>query len=260
MKNLEKKAFKISLALATYNGERYIKEQLESLINQTRLIDEFIISDDCSTDDTVKIAEDTLSRAKVNFKIYKSEENLGCYRNFEKALKSCSGDIIFLSDHDDIWFPNKVEKHFKYHIKNPDSYAITTNCIISDSNLNTFGTTKMDNLISVGKSYKSFVMGCCCSFKRDFIDLALPFPEYFSGHDNWLCELADSEDKRFYINETLQFYRQHTKNTSDYFANDPKGLPVFFRLKYFLKRFLSKFYSHESDKAKQFLFRERFLK
>ena len=82
---------------ATYNGERYIKEQLESLINQTRLIDEFIISDDCSTDDTVKIAEDTLSRAKVNFKIYRSEENLGCYRNFEKALKSCSGDIIFFS-------------------------------------------------------------------------------------------------------------------------------------------------------------------
>ena len=64
MKNLEKKAFKISLALATYNGERYIKEQLESLINQTRLIDEFIISDDCSTDDTA-IAEDTLQEQKL---------------------------------------------------------------------------------------------------------------------------------------------------------------------------------------------------
>ncbi|TQV61723.1 MAG: glycosyltransferase [Sulfurovum sp.] len=99
---------KISICLATYNGEKYLKEQLDSLLNQTLTPYEVIIQDDCSTDNTVEIAKQYTD--KLNLKIYVNEVNLGFTKNFESVLQKATGDLIAPCDQDDIWKPDKLEK------------------------------------------------------------------------------------------------------------------------------------------------------
>ena len=100
----------LSVVLALYNGEKFIKEQLESIINQTKSVDEIIICDDCSTDKSYKIISEILkSEHNVKIRYIKNKENLGYIRNFYKGISESHGDIIFLSDQDDKWKPNKVE-------------------------------------------------------------------------------------------------------------------------------------------------------
>lgn len=98
-----------SVALCTYNGEKYLNEQLDSILQQTVPIDELIICDDKSTDGTLSILENFQSQHPDLVKIYRNETNLGYVKNFENAIMHCSGDLIFLSDQDDIWYENKVE-------------------------------------------------------------------------------------------------------------------------------------------------------
>src|ERR1700751_1590888 len=95
---------RVSIALAVYNGERFIAEQLESLANQTRLPDELIVSDDASTDQTVELIREFAARASFPVRLLLNDENVGCTRNFDRALRECNGDIIFLCDHDDVWY------------------------------------------------------------------------------------------------------------------------------------------------------------
>jgi len=92
----------ISVALCTYNGELYLREQLESILKQTFPPDEIIICDDGSTDTTIKILEEFRRKSFIPVKVYYNKENLGVSKNFEKAISLCSGDIIFLSDQDDV--------------------------------------------------------------------------------------------------------------------------------------------------------------
>lgn len=98
---------KTSVALCTYNGEKYIKEQLDSILNQTKKVDEIIVCDDCSSDKTVEILNHYSSTNPGLFKIYINEQNLRSVKNFEKAITLCTGDIIFLSDQDDFWVNEK---------------------------------------------------------------------------------------------------------------------------------------------------------
>ena len=217
---------KISIAMATYNGEKYLLEQLQSIINQTYEINEIIIIDDCSTDKTVHIAENFLSEFPQEKKIIVNKKNLGTYKNFEKALMHCTGDIIFLSDQDDIWLPNKIETHIKLHEIKKNIQIFTNDCSLTDDLHHTFGVTKMKNLESAGINLTSMIMGCCCSIKKGFLKKALPFPPNFKGHDNWLCFLADKNDERLLLSDDLQFYRQHGSNTSNYFVNNEKGLRI----------------------------------
>ena len=98
----------LSIALASYNGERYIAEQLDSIARQTRLPDELIISDDASGDATPAIALDFARQAPFPVKVLQNSERAGSTRNFEIAIRACTGDIIFLCDQDDVWYPNKI--------------------------------------------------------------------------------------------------------------------------------------------------------
>ena len=98
----------ISIAMATYNGDKYIKEQIDSILNQTIQDFEIVICDDCSTDGTVRILHEYAKNDK-RFHIYQNEDNLGFKKNFEKAITLCQGEYIALSDQDDIWMPNHLE-------------------------------------------------------------------------------------------------------------------------------------------------------
>ena len=101
---------KISVAMASYNGEQYIRKQIESIIHQTMPVDEIIITDDCSTDHTYDILLDIQAKAQdISLNIIRNKENLGYKDNFKKAISLCTGDYIFLCDQDDYWNNNKVE-------------------------------------------------------------------------------------------------------------------------------------------------------
>ena len=102
---------KISIAMTTYNGSRFLEQQLKSLLRQTKKADEIIIVDDGSSDDTVAIIKKYLNVSNTRIKLYINEVNLGVFKNFEKAISLCKGDIIFCCDQDDVWQFDKIEKH-----------------------------------------------------------------------------------------------------------------------------------------------------
>ena len=101
---------RISIAMATFNGEKYLREQLDSIYSQTLLPYEIVAADDCSTDRTTEILEEY--RIKKGLKYLVNEHNIGVVKNFEKAISLCQGDYVALSDQDDIWFPEKLEKSY----------------------------------------------------------------------------------------------------------------------------------------------------
>lgn len=116
---------KVSVVLCTYNGERYIREQIESIISQTYPIHEIIIQDDCSTDSTVSILE-TYKQKYSNIKLYINKENLGYSNNFKSATMKATGDYIAFSDQDDIWFNDKIEKQIKTIGNNKICFSLCT--------------------------------------------------------------------------------------------------------------------------------------
>ena len=121
---------KISVCMATYNGEKYIKEQLESIISQLDENDEVIVSDDHSTDRTLDIVKD-LKDSRI--KIFLNKNKKGLTYNFENAIKQAKGNYIFLSDQDDVWLPNKIALSLKGL---EDNDVVVTNCMITNNNLN----------------------------------------------------------------------------------------------------------------------------
>lgn len=213
---------KISIAMATYNGSKYVLEQLESFANQTRLSDELIVSDDCSTDNTLDIVEKFSRTAPFKVKVYQNSSNLGYAQNFDKALSHCTGDLIFLSDQDDVWFPEKVARIASVMHQKPKSLLIMNDAELTDSLLCSTGLTKLGQLKSAGFSDESFVMGCCVAIHRTLLDLLLPIPEVSLSHDNWLVEVSSLLGIKKVVPEVLQCYRQHSENSSDFFINRTK--------------------------------------
>ena len=140
---------KISVALCTHNGEKYILPQLESIAKQTILPDEIVICDDRSTDDTVQLIESYVAFAPFKICLYKNETNLGSTKNFEKALLLCGGEIIFFCDQDDSWLPKKVESVIKYFENNNRKKVVFTNAFIVDDNR--VVTTSLWNQIGFNK-------------------------------------------------------------------------------------------------------------
>ena len=109
--NLPKKPMTVSVVMATYNGSKYIKEQIGSLLNQTRRPDEIIFCDDCSTDNTVDIIDGIMQNSCLPYEIIKHEQNQGVVISFQEGIKKTKGDVIFFCDQDDVWKKEKIE-HF----------------------------------------------------------------------------------------------------------------------------------------------------
>ena len=202
----------VSIALCTYNGGAYLREQLDSIVNQSYSPLELIAVDDCSTDNTLHILQEYA--AKYPFiKVFVNPENLGYIRNFEKALQLCSGDFIALSDQDDIWDLKKIEKQV---------HAIGNNLLVYhdsefiDQNGNSLNR-KMSDLMNLyrGDQPEAFLFFNCISghsvlMKKELRDELLPFPNaYF--HDWWMGYVATNLGSIDFINETLVKYRQHQK-------------------------------------------------
>ena len=204
---------KISIAMATYNGAKYLQEQLDSLVNQTRQPDELVVCDDTSTDETVDILNRFAKTAPFQVKIFVNEKNLGYTQNFGRALSLCVGDLIFLSDQDDVWFPEKIATIENLAEQDDYTQIFMNDAELVHHDLSPTGLTKQGQIKSAGLPNSCFVMGCCMAIRRDFLKHLLPIPIEFT-HDSWLSKLAEGLQRRTIISQSLQLYRRHGSNAS----------------------------------------------
>ena len=214
----------VPIAMAVYNGERYIRQQLESFVRQDRLPDELVICDDGSTDATVKIIEEMLGELPFIVRFYKNETNLGYCKNFEKAISLCDGELIFLSDQDDFWFNDKISSLYSWMSERPDFLIAQSNMEITDASLRPSGVTQLDNFLGLGHTKKDFITGCGAVLRKKLLEVALPFPASGWGHDNWLFNIAMSIGKTGVYERPLMYYRRHESTVSNHFASSVKKL------------------------------------
>jgi len=207
---------KISVAMATYNGEKYIEQQIKSILDQTMQIDELVISDDGSIDKTISLIESIKDK---RIKIIKGPQN-GVKKNFQNAIENTTGDIIFLADQDDVWEKDKVEEILKVFEKDENITLVVHNAKIVDENLNqispytTFKWRNSKNGI-VKNIIKNSYVGCCMAFKRKIIKYILPIPNNIEMHDQWIGIINEKKlGKSIFITDTLIKYRRHGKNES----------------------------------------------
>lgn len=213
----------ISVAIACYNGEKYIKEQVQSILDQTLQVDEIIISDDGSSDHSLKIVKE-LNDPRIH--IHKNKGRHGYCGNFENAISLCTGDLIFIADQDDKWDLNRVEKTLEFFHKYPDADLVFCNGRYIDRNGTIMGNDRMlpkmsteagkiprdkylDNSVSV-----SLAPGMAMCITKKLSEKTLPFPESQGNHDQWLMFCALCEDSAYYLNEQLVSYRLHGNNVT----------------------------------------------
>ncbi len=213
---------KIDILLATYNGEKYIKEQIDSILNQTYADFNLIISDDASTDDTVKLLEEYANKDK-RIILYKQEKNIGSTNNFEFLLTKVENNYYMLSDQDDVWEKEKVEKSIKTII-NTNADLVFSDLSVVDENLKTINESfcKLKGIykkIKKDKNYSAlylnnYVTGCTIISKKKFIKEILPLPKNkkYLIHDYWISIVISQKGKLEFIDEKLVKYRQHGKN------------------------------------------------
>jgi glycosyltransferase involved in cell wall biosynthesis len=206
----------VSIPIITYNGERFLRQQLDSIFSQTYPSIEVIAVDDCSNDGTPAVLESY--RQSHNLKIVVNKQNLGYLRNFEKAVSLCSGEFIAPSDQDDIWLPEKVERQVNDIGK---SSLVFSDAFLIDNDGSVFAVSAMafsglapasGNLFS-RLLYSSFVIGCGSLFRRELVKNALPIPQGELFHDWWFSLVASLTKGITYIPERLFYYRQHPGNT-----------------------------------------------
>ena len=198
----------ISVCMATYNGAEYLKEQIDSILIQLAPTDELVISDDFSSDNTIKIIKSYNDR---RIKLIQNKTSKSITSNFENAILNSKGDYIFLSDQDDIWLENKIDKTMQYLIKYD---LVISDAIITDKNLNVLFFSSFDIFKSKKGILKNIIKnsyyGSCMAFKRKIIEKAIPIPKNKEiGHDLWLGLVAELFYKVYFIKEPLIFYRRH---------------------------------------------------
>ncbi len=207
----------ISVCLTTYNGENYIIEQLESILHQLSEMDEVIVSDDGSTDNTLAIIENLQDKRIV---ILKHERAGGVVSNMENALKHARGNIIFLADQDDVWLPEKVERSL---VALRDAQLVISDCYVTDGELNvihdSFFKKNSSNRNKFIALIKNPYLGCCMAFNKSLLDIALPFPKDIPMHDIWLGNVAAFKKSVLFIPDKLIYYRRHDMNVST--ASEP---------------------------------------
>lgn len=222
---------RISVCMATFNGEKFVFKQVDSILAQLRKCDELIISDDGSSDKTIQILE---SFHDDRITILQNQFRHGFVGNFENALCHAKGDYIFLSDQDDVWKSNKVVKMMQAL----DVYEL----VIHDAELiDGFGNTLGKNYYATMHKHTGFLMnlwktrwlGCCMAFRREVLDYCLPFPPNIVAHDYWIGMLGMLNFKYCFMDDILICYRRHGDNVSP--SSEKSNNSLFYKI--YTKRF-----------------------
>lgn len=212
----------ISVCITTFNGEAFIGAQLESILSQIGENDEVVLSDDGSSDSTLDVVS-RLNDGRIN--VYRHDPSTvdtdfildRPTHNFENALLKAKGDVIFLSDQDDVWLPGKV--NIMCEALEEADLAVH-DCIVVDKDLNELLPSYFDWIgIHQGvwaNFFRASYLGCCMAFRRNVLEAALPFPRTKVGHDLWLGIVADKKFRTTLVREPLLYYRKHngSKTTS----------------------------------------------
>jgi len=200
---------KISVCMTSFNGEMYIEEQLNSILHQLRENDEVIISDDGSTDNTIKIIE---SLKDPRIRLFHSSFG-DIVLNFENALKKVTGDIIFLSDQDDIWYDNKVEEICR--LLEAHDLIYTNASVFNNEKEKNRPFNKKENYSVLKNFVKNNCLGATMAFNTKLLEYCLPFPKKIPMHDMWIYFVSAFYGKTLYYNKPLIYYRRHGSNASN---------------------------------------------
>lgn len=212
----------ISIALATYNGEIYIREQLDSILSQTYQDFEIVICDDCSTDSTWEVLQEYRQKDE-RIRIYRNTTNVGFKKNFEKAISLCNGEFIALSDQDDIWISNHLELLYtnieRYSIVCGNSEIVDENGYSQNKTLKANMRFDRINFSDDKKPYRllyfsSPYQGSAMLIKKDFFKTALPIPFESKSHDAWFAMVATFSGGIKYLDDIVLKYRRHENNVS----------------------------------------------
>jgi glycosyltransferase involved in cell wall biosynthesis len=207
---------KVSVCMAVHNGARFLRPQVDSILSQLRPHDELLVVDDASTDRSAAILENVRD---ARLRLYRNDENLGVLRSFERALRGSSGEIIFLSDHDDIWLPGKLATSLDVFALRPDVTMVVTDAKLIDEN----GAVTNESFFAERGHFaagflhnflKNKYLGCTLSFRRSMLRYFLPIPADVPMHDMWFGLLNAIYGKTFFIDEPLTAYRRHAGNAT----------------------------------------------
>lgn len=202
----------VSVCMATYNGGKYIKKQIDSILSQLGSEDELIISDDSSNDDTLDIIQGFNDKRII---LLPNQKFRNPIFNFENAINHSNNDFIFLSDQDDLWNENKVVRMLEVL----DTFdMVVSDCSIIDEQdkikIDSFFYTNGISSGIIGNLIKNSYIGCCMAFNRKILKRALPFPKDIPMHDIWLGFVAELYFKTYFVKEKLTYYREHSNNAS----------------------------------------------
>jgi glycosyltransferase involved in cell wall biosynthesis len=216
----------LSVAMATYNGARFLTRQLDSLLAQTRLPDELVVADDGSTDETLAMLDDFARRAPFPVRVHRNKGQLGYRANFLHCANLCAGDLIAFSDQDDEWLPGKLALQCE-RLQEPEVLLSTHRVLLVDAAGESLGRTFQQFRMPARFTYETappfcYNVGFTLAFRRELLrfsdDWPLSVDENVGGqrmaHDQWFCFLASALGTVSFDGEVLAHYRQHGSNAS----------------------------------------------
>jgi glycosyltransferase involved in cell wall biosynthesis len=198
--------------MATCNGARYLREQVESILQQLGPADELVVVDDGSRDDSVGVLQ---ALGDQRIRLHCNDHNLGPIRSFERALGLAKGEAVFLADQDDVWLPGKVKAMLAAL---DDAELVVSDCRVVDETLGELHTSFFALQRSgpglLRNLARNSFLGCCMAMRRELLRFALPFPARVPMHDWWLGLVGQTFGRVVFLAQPLLLYRRHGANAS----------------------------------------------
>ncbi|MDE7311097.1 MAG: glycosyltransferase family 2 protein [Eubacterium sp.] len=230
---------RVSVAMAVYNGEAYLEEQLDSILRQLGGRDEIVISDDGSTDRTLRIVR-SYARSDARIRLVYGQGK-GTKQNIANAIAHADGAYIFLADQDDVWMPNKVERVLAV-FREKKCHVVVHDCIVTDAERKqviypSFFAYRGSGAGVWRNLWKNKYIGCCMALRRELVPYILPIPDDIQMHDQWIGILNDRHKGGcVFLKEPLLYYRRHQGTVSDFGRNT---VPVMIKNRLLLLRRLA---------------------